>query len=157
MPTTHQQHPVPESIRTLGALTDLDYIDLFTLTTADAADWSPEQWARAMFVDVAGLGGQFIFRVLLGMQLAWRRSPDHVAGWRITGRGDDWIRLAARSWMVTGRLVVRVVDGEVSLATCVRYDRPIGARVWTVLSAKHRAVAPDLLQEAHDVLRSRST
>lgn len=147
--TARQQHDIPEAIRSLSPINDPDYVDLFTLTTDDAARRSPEQWARAAFEDVAGRQGQVIWRVLLGLRLQRRSSPGHVAGWRIGGRGERWIRLEAGSWMLTGNLVLRVDDGQVSLATFIRYDRPAAARVWSRLSAVHRRVAPDLLRDAH--------
>ncbi|MFG3258800.1 hypothetical protein [Streptomyces sp. NPDC048172] len=157
-PAVVQQHEIPATIRALSPLAAPDYIDLFTLTTPEPTDVPPERWARVAFEDVAGLGGQFIWRVLLGLRLARRRrsSPTHIAGWRIAGRGEDWIRVEARSWMLTGHLVVHV-DGErrqVSLATFLRYDRPVAARVWTPLSAKHRSVAPALLRDTREALTS---
>ena len=149
--TARQQHDIPEAIRSLSPIPGPDYADLFTLTTDDAARRSPEQWARAALEDVAGLQGQVIWRVMLGLRLKWRSSPDHVAGWRIADRSDRWIRLEARSWMLTGHLVMHVADQQVSLATFIRYDRPAAARVWSRLSPIHRRVAPDLLRDAHRV------
>jgi len=43
-------HNIPESVRALSSLPDIDYADLFTLSTD--ADATPAQWARAMFGDV---------------------------------------------------------------------------------------------------------
>ncbi|WP_187363957.1 hypothetical protein [Streptomyces piniterrae] len=135
-------------------MTDPDYIDLFTLTTQDASHRSPEQWARAAFDDVAGLRGQLTWRVLLGLRLKGRgSSADHVAGWQIIDRGDRTIVLKAHSWMLTGGLAVRVDDGQVSLATFVRYDRPIATRVWSLLSAVHRRAVPGLLRDAYRIQR----
>ncbi|WP_141810925.1 hypothetical protein [Nocardia bhagyanarayanae] len=150
-----QQHRIPEAILALGTVADPDYIDLFTLVTGDAGDWSPEQWARAAFGDVASLRAQFIWRVLLGMRLARRRSPDHVAGWRIAARGDNWITLAAPSWMLTGNLVIHIDGEHMSLATIINYDRPIAGRIWTRLSAVHRSLAPGLLRDAHATVRAK--
>lgn len=150
-----QQHDVPEAVLALSTITDPDYVDLFTLTTSDASDRSPEQWARAAFEDVAGLAGQFIFRVLLGLRLKWRPSPGYVAGWKIADRGDGWLRLEAHSWMLTDHLVGQVDHEELSLATFVRYHRPIGSRIWSLLSATHRQQAPGFLRQAHRVLQER--
>ncbi|MGW2207071.1 hypothetical protein [Streptomyces sp. NPDC001774] len=152
--TVRQLHNIPQAIRALSP-TDPDYIDVFTLTTNDASHRSPDQWARAAFEDVAGLKGQFIWRVLLGLRLKRRASPDHVAGWMIADRCDRGIRLEAHSWMLTGHLVVHVDDEQVSLATILRYDRPIAARIWSPLSAVHRRLAPDLLRDAHRVQQPR--
>ncbi|GAA2390443.1 hypothetical protein [Nonomuraea africana] len=146
-----QQHDVPEAIRGLSAIADSDYVDVFTLVTSDASARTPEQWARAAFEDAAALQGQFVWRVLLGLRL--QRRPSRVAGWKIADRGGDWIRLEARSWMLTGHLVILVEDEQVSLATAVRYDRPTAARVWTPLSAIHRRLAPSLLRDAYKAVR----
>ena len=74
-----------------------DYIDLFTVTTYGAADASPEPWARTAIEDVAGPRGQFIWRRVLGLRLKSRPSTERVGGWKIAGRGEDWIRLEAAS------------------------------------------------------------
>ncbi|WP_431951799.1 hypothetical protein [Nocardia lijiangensis] len=150
-----QQHEIPDAIRALGTLADPDYIDVFTLVASDAANWSPEQWARAAFEDVAGLQGQFIWRVVLGLRLDSRRSAERVAGWRIADRGDNWITLAAPSWMLTGNLVIHIDGERLSLATLIDYDRRIAERIWTRLSAVHRSLAPGLLRDAHEAVRLR--
>ncbi|HEY9374150.1 DUF2867 domain-containing protein [Streptomyces sp.] len=150
-PTVRQLREVPGEIRTL-APAGTGYADVFVLTTPDAAHRSPEQWARALFHDVAGLQGQFVWRVLLGLRLRRGTSAELVAGWRIAERREGSIRLEARSWMLTGHLVVEVSEDSVSLATAVRYLRPAAARVWPPLAAIHRRLAPDLLRDAHRVL-----
>ena len=73
VPTVFQQRNVPEAIRSLSTLASPDYVDLFTVTTSEAVCASPEQWARAA-VEAAGLGGQFVWRVLCGLRL--ERRPD---------------------------------------------------------------------------------
>ncbi|WP_214402940.1 hypothetical protein [Pseudonocardia lacus] len=151
--TVHQQQPVPDTVRDLGALGEPDYVDLFTLTADDVGRWPPERWARVMIEDIAGRGGQFIFRVLLGMRLASRHSFNHIAGWRVAASDDEHVRLEATSWFLRSRMVVRVADGQVSLATFMRYDRHLAAAVWTPLSALHRTLAPGLLRDAHKALR----
>lgn len=148
MTTVLQQRNVPDAIRSLSTLDSPDYVDLFTVTTREAAEKSPEQWARAGVEDAAGLAGQFVWRVLLGLRLERRSSPDHVGGWRIADRGDSWIRLEAASWFLTAHIVVHVDDGEVSVATFIRYDRPIAALVWPPVSIGHRQAMPGLLRNA---------
>jgi hypothetical protein len=140
-----QQEPIPEPVLALSSITDPNYADLFTMT-GQVPRRSPEHWARVMFEDVAGRAGQFIWRVLLGLRLT--ASPDRVAGWEIAGRGDDWIRLEARSWFLAGNLVVQADTEHVSLATFIRYDRPVASRIWRPLSRRHRQLAPDLLRDA---------
>jgi hypothetical protein len=144
---------VPEAVRSLSTTRDPDYVDRFTLTTAGAHDRSAEQWARALFEDVAGLAGQLIWRVLLGLRLGWRRTPDRVAGWMIADRGDGWLRLEADSRIMTVHLVVQAGDDRASLATFIRYRRPLAARIWTPASRMHRQLAPALLREAFERLQ----
>ncbi|WP_228001877.1 hypothetical protein [Nocardia australiensis] len=150
-PIAFQQHEVSESIRAHSTTADPDYIDQFTLTTNAAAIGSPEQWARASLEDAAGLKGQAIWRVLLGLRLAWRSSPEQVAYWPIVDRGDTWITLSSHSWMLTGSLVIEVDDDHASLATFIRYERSIGERIWTTVSANHRSLAPSLLRAAWNI------
>ncbi|MGV9308255.1 hypothetical protein ACWDLG_33200 [Nonomuraea sp. NPDC003727] len=137
---------VPESVLALSSLSRIDYVDHFTLFTD--VDATPEQWARAMFGDVPDAAERLIWCGFLGLRISRGRSPDTVAGWRIAGRGDDWIRLEADSWFVTGNLVVQAADRRVSLGTFLRYDRRLGRAVWPPLSAVHRRLAPGLLRGA---------
>ncbi|MFI6518125.1 DUF2867 domain-containing protein [Spirillospora sp. NPDC050679] len=135
---------VPASVLGLSSLSRVDYVDMFTVRTD--AEATPEQWARAMFGDVPALRAKLIWRGLLGLRLGKERSPDFVAGWRVAGRGEDWIRLEAASPSMTDNLVVRAGGGRMSLITFVRYDRLPGRLVWTALSEVHRRLAPGMLR-----------
>ena len=145
-------HNIPESVRALSSLPDIDYADHFTLSTD--ADATPEQWARAMFGDVPSATELLIWRVLLGLRLSRGRSLATVAGWQIGDRGDDWIRLEATSWFLTGNLLVQTADGRVSLGTFLHYDRRLGHGVWPPLSAIHRRLVPGLLRDAAARIRA---
>jgi hypothetical protein len=133
-----------------SSLPEPDYADLFCLTTS--VDATAEHCARAMFGDVPDLAERFIWRVLLGMRLSPGKSPKTVAGWRIAARGEDWIRLEARSWFLTGNLVIRVTTQQLFLATFLRYDRMLGRLVWPPLSIVHRRLAPGLLRDTAKTL-----
>jgi hypothetical protein len=143
---------VSQSVRALSSVPRIDYTDLFSLDTDAQA--TPEQWARAMFGDVPDLGELLIWRVILGLRITRRRSPATVAGWRIGGRGDDWVRLEAASWFLTANMVVRAAGGQVSLATFVHYARPVGHAVWPPLSAVHRRLVPGVLRAAEAKIRA---
>lgn len=147
MPTVLQERNVPEAIRSLSTFAPADYVDLFTVGTG-AARGAPEEWARAGVEEAAGRAGQFVWRVILGLRLERRPSPDHVAGWKIAERGEDWIRLEAASWHMTAHIVVQVDDDRLSIATFIRYDNPIAALVWPPLSNVHRRAMPGLLRRA---------
>ena len=142
---------IPESVRTLSSVPEIDYADRFGLVTDVRA--SPEQWARAMFGDVPSPGEVFIWRGVLGLRLSRHPSPATVAGWRIGGRGTDWIRLEAASWFLGANLVVQATDGEVSLGTFVRYERRLGRYLWPPLSAVHRFLVPRVLRDAEARIR----
>jgi hypothetical protein len=147
-PLVVQQRDVPAAIRSLTAMASPDYVDVFAVTTSKAASASPEQWARAGIEEAAGDAGQFVWRVLLGLRLERRPSSDRVGGWKIADRGDRWIRLEAGSWFLTAHLVVQADDREVTVATFIRYDRPLAAFVWPPLSVGHRKAMPGLLRRA---------
>jgi hypothetical protein len=153
MPSVIQQRNIPEVIRALGGMDNPDYIDLFTVTTDGAADASPERWARSAIEEVAGLGGQFIWRGVLGLRLKSRPSTERVGGWKIADRGEDWIRLEASSWFLTAHLVTRLDEGHLSVGTFIRYDRPIAALICVPASAVHRRLMPGLL---HQTVRRQS-
>ena len=124
----------------------VDYADRFVLTTDTEAD--PERWARAMFGDTPGFLGTIVWQGLLHLRLDRGRSTHHVAGWRITERGDDWIRLEARSWFLSGSLVVQVEPKRVALTTVVRYDRFPSRQWWPLLARVHRRGVPLVLAGA---------
>lgn len=147
MPLVTQQRTIPEVIRSLGGMDRPDYIDLFTATTGEAADASPERWSRTAIEDVAGLGGQLIWRGLLGLRLKSRPWTERVGGWEIGDRGEAWIRLEAASWFLTAHLVIRLGDEHLAASTFIRYDRPIAALIWVPLSAVHRRLMPGLLRQ----------
>jgi hypothetical protein len=109
---------IPAGVRALGSLPTIDYADLFTLRTL--AEATPERWARAMFGNVPSPAERLIWRGLLGLRLARGRSPDTVGGWRIGGRGADWIRLETASAALSCNLVVQT--------GVVRYSPAAGAR-----------------------------
>jgi hypothetical protein len=144
MPTVLHHRNVPDVIRSLSP--EHDYVDVFTLTTGAARDRSVEQWARAGIEDAAGLAGQFVWRVVLGLRLETR--PDRVGGWKIADRGDDWLRVEASSWFLTAHMLVHVHDAQVTVATFIRYDTPLARLVWPRLAVGHRRAMPGLLRRA---------
>ncbi|MGW0809499.1 hypothetical protein [Nonomuraea sp. NPDC002799] len=145
-------HNIPEPDRALSSLPGINYADQFTLSVD--VDATPEQWARAMFGDVPSFAEVLIWRGLLGLRLSRGRSPATVGGWRIGGRGEDWIRLEAASWLLTGNFFVRTGPGRVSLATLLHYEGLLGHAVWPLLSAIHRALIPGVLRSAAARIRA---
>lgn len=146
---------LPPSALMLSSLAVVDYGDRVSMSTDSSA--TPEQWARAMFGDVPNALQRVIWRGFLGLRLTRGRSSELVAGWRVGGRGDGWIRLEATSWLLDGNLVVEAARGEVALGTYLHHRRRLGRAVWFALSTVHRRLAPGLLPSAAARLRGPSS
>ncbi|MBW9210719.1 DUF2867 domain-containing protein [Mumia sp. zg.B53] len=129
-----------------SALDAPDYADVFSHRSD--VDTTAEHWARVMFGNTPGLLGTLLFRGLLGLRITHRRSRDTIGGWRVAARTDEAVRLEARSWFLTGELVVLAAAGSVTLVTSMRYDRRLAAIVWPAIAVVHRRVAPGLLRDA---------
>jgi hypothetical protein len=149
--TVRWRRDVPEAICSLGALADADYADIVTATIEEDSSRTPEALIKA------GLSGvprgllvlvPLIQRVVLGLRLELRPSPDRVLGWRIAEREENWIRIEADSWFLTGHVVMRADRGRLSFATFIRYDRWLAAFVWPPISLIHRQVALALVRGA---------
>ena len=151
MSTVRWQRDVPESLRALDTLERPDYVDLVTGMVSEAVVMTPEQWIRATLNGLPRsllLLVPFIQRTILGLRLQLRPSPDHVLGWKIAERGGNWIRIEAASWFLTGHVIMRIADGQMSFATFVRYERFPAALVWPPISLIHRRVALELVRSA---------
>lgn len=147
---------VPDEVRARSALTRIDYADHFTLPTPRAAAGA-DRWALALFGDRPDLAERFIWQVLLGLRLRNEVSSDVVAGWPVTARGEDWLRMATASRWMSVELVVTADEDLAHLTTLVRYDRLRGGWLWRPLSAVHRALAPGLLRDADARLEGQRT
>jgi hypothetical protein len=148
---------VPEPLRSLHALDRVDYVDVSTLHTPAAMWSSPEQWARAVLEGGRSVRryGFIPWRVLLGLRLGPSYTPGYVHGWKVSGRGDDWIRAEASSWLMTCNAVALVAEGAVTVALFVRYDHPVAPLWWgRMLSGVHRRLMPVILHQGEQVLAS---
>ncbi len=155
--TARWRREVPAAIRTLGALADADYADIVT-ATVDETPADPYQFVQAMLKTLPrGLLVfiAFVQRVFLGLRLKLAPSPDRLLGWKITDRGENWIRIEAASWFLTGHVVMHADDGQLSFASFIRYDRRLAAFVWPPVSLIHRQVALALVRSAIRAQRSR--
>jgi hypothetical protein len=145
------QREVPHAIRSLGALADADYADIVTASANGLPRRTPDEWVRA------GLNGvprgvlfltPFVQRVFLGLRLKLRPDPDRLLGWQIVDRGENWLRIEADSWFLTGHVVMHADEGTLSFASFIRYDRWPAAVVWPPVSLVHRQVALTLVRSA---------
>jgi hypothetical protein len=149
--TVRWRREVPEAIRSLGALANADYADIVTATIDETPNRAPEQLIHAV---LKGMPRGLLFfiplvqRVFLGLRLKLRPSPDRLLGWQIADRGENWIRIEAASWFLTGHVVMHLDEGQLSFASFVRYDRRLAALVWPPISLIHRQVALALVRSA---------
>ena len=145
---------ISEEVRSLAALEDANYADLFTATTDLAAVWSAECWARALLEDTsAGRSAPVLWR-LLGLRLGPTPSTEYVQGWKIADDGHGWIRIETASRCMTAHAVVAVEGRRVSLALFIRYDRPEAALIWPGVSVLHRRGVPVMLRQALSIQRA---
>lgn len=146
---------VPKAVRAAAAVEDADYADLFTARVSNESELSPEAWARLILEQTpTGRAAPLVWR-LLGLRLGPMPSTDHVQGWRIGWRGDDYVRLETVSWMMTASAVVCMRDGIVELGLFLRYDQPIARLVWVPVSLVHQRAVPLMLRQALRVGRQR--
>lgn len=139
---------VPPAVRRLVTLEGPDYADYFVAAASGASQRTAEQWARTILEGTpSGRSAPALWR-LLGLQLGPRPSPDHVQGWHIAGRGDDWLRAETSSWYMTAQAIVGVDGDEVYLALFLRFDRRIARLVWTPVGVVHRRGVPAMLRQA---------
>ena len=151
-----QVHDVPAHLAALAE--PHDYVDMFVATVAGASDRSAEDWARATIESASTVGRFLAWRAVCQLRPERGAAQDLIAGWRIADRGDQWIRVAARSWFLSAQMVFHVEQDRVAFLTFIRYDRSIGRVIWTAASKVHRAVAPDFLRGGvRSIRRTRET
>ena len=150
MPLVLQHETVPDELLVHCTLDRHDYVDVFTVRSGGTTIAWPEYWARAAIDSAAGLGGQLIWRAVLGLRL--QACPENIGGWRVAANGDDWIALEAASRLMTAQIVVRIEREQVTVGTFMRYDRPLGSLVWPPLAAVHRRLMPGLLRKTAKIV-----
>jgi hypothetical protein len=139
---------IPATIRSRDTLASPDYVDVFTAAARGVRDRSPEEWARGVLEETpTGRSAPALWRSL-GLRLGPKPSAEHVQGWKIAARGEDWIRLETASWFMTAHGILHLEDRRVSLALFIRYDHPIARLVWMPVSALHRRAVPVMLRQA---------
>jgi hypothetical protein len=103
---------------------------------------------RRIFGNVPNIGHKFIWRGLLGFTLDLRRSPGTIAGIRVTGRGQDWIRMENSSWLLSANIICKTSAEEVSVITLIQYNHWFARLWWPLLAGIHRSIVPRLLRQA---------
>jgi hypothetical protein len=150
-PIVQWRRDVPDAIRVLGALANANYADVVTAAADEAPGATPEQLIQA------GLDGvprglllfiPFVQRFFLGLQLKLRPSSDHLLGWKIVDRGENWMRIESASWFLTAHVVMHIDQEQMSFASFIRYERWPAMFIWPPVSLIHRQVALALVRSA---------
>lgn len=136
----------PAATRSTTTMAAPDYADLFTIEVDRNLEQSPEEWARTILERTEmGPRARALWR-FLGLRLGPSGSPDHVQGWRIAARGENWIRVETSGWWAEGEAVCHVDGNRVSIALFLRYRTPLARLVWLPVGALHRQGVPGLLK-----------
>jgi hypothetical protein len=146
---------VPAETRAIDTLADPNYAVSFAAPANSTR--TPEQWARAVFEATSAGMRWYLFigwRCGLGLKLAPRSSPDHIAGWRILDSTSQAIIIEAESPLLVAHNVTRVNDGCINLTTFGRYERRLGRFVWSVAAPLHVRTLPHLMRRASDSHRA---
>jgi hypothetical protein len=150
---------VPEGVRSLTTLGEPDYVDLFTIKTPVAGDYSPEVWARAILEEIP-LSRRHARRLWrsMGLRLGPAGSAEHIQGWRVTGLSEAWIRAEVSSWYLRAQALCITKEDEVSISLSLRYDvRPVATFVWAFVSRLHIAGVPAMLRQAVRMMEAKAT
>ena len=131
----------------------IDYADAFEVRLSEPYEPEPEQFVRTAIEKTSApirWGMQFAWRVLLGLRMGPRSSPDHILGWPIVQADAELVHLRASSWLIQGSVVGRKVEPTRAVVTTyVTYERPRASRaVWAVVAPLHRRAAGYLMARA---------
>lgn len=141
----------PEDLQTLDSLAHADYSDCFSVPGGVSAPITPAQYTHLAFRAAPGLVRSMVpivQRFLLGLHTDRESSVERPLGWTIVAGGNDWIRLEARSWMMTAHLVGKLSRQRVDLATFVRFDHPVAHPIWRAVVPLHRLAGRAILHSA---------
>ena len=136
---------VPLWVTEITSLSHIDYGDEVSVPTTQTK--SAEHWARRIFGDTPNVSQKSIWHGLLRFPLHATKSPNHIAGWKIAGRGGNWIGMENQSWFMSANLICRTKDDKLSLVLIVKYEHWFGRLWWPPLAVVHRAIVPRLLVE----------
>jgi hypothetical protein len=134
-----------------GTPPEHDFACAYRVVIAPGDNRSPEQWARAVWEEAPAPLRWFMlagWRLVLGLRLGPRHSPDHVLGWRIVDRGPDETVCQLRSGFLNAHNMFRKAGGTLVWSTFVTYERPIARVIWPPASLLHRLLVRIALRRA---------
>lgn len=139
-----------DELRRCSTLARIDHVDAHLVHVESGALASPELWVREILE-----GTTTAMRVrlragwtMLGIGLH-HGEADTVAGWRITHRSAEYVRLHGDSRLgLTGQLITRVTADGIVFATVVHLSNPVARSLWSRVLPTHLTIVRSLLQEA---------
>lgn len=130
-----------------------DFACAYEVAIAPHDNRSSEQWARAAWEGAPPPLRWFMiasWRLVLGLRLGPRHSPDHILGWQIVDRDPNETVCQLRSGILSAHNMFRRVDGTLVWSTFVTYERPIARVMWPPASLVHRLLVRIALRRAAD-------
>lgn len=130
---------------------DADFSCGYEVAVSSGDNRSAEQWARDAWEGSPAPLRWFMiagWRIVLGLRLGPRRSPDHILGWRIVERRPDEAVCELRSGFLGAYNTFRLVDNRVVWSTFVIYTRPMARAIWPPVSVLHRPLVRFALRRA---------
>jgi Protein of unknown function (DUF2867) len=127
------------------------YSSAFQVDVPVADVRTPEEWARTILEDAPRLLRWLLvagWRFGLGLQLTHRRSAPDLLGWQVAASTADAVTLAARSWLLSARNIIRCEHEQVTWITVVDFDGRAGQLLWSVAAPVHHATVPFLMARA---------
>lgn len=144
-------HPAAPQSGATVAVQDADFACAYKIETAAGDIRSSQQLARTAWEGAPAALRWFMlagWRLVLGLRLGPRSSPNHILGWRIIEDRADATECHSQSWLLTACNIFRVVDGQVVWSTLVVYERPIAKLIWPPVALLHRALVRRALLRA---------
>ncbi|SRR5581483_4320871 len=111
-----------------------------------AGEWAREAWEGASaplrWFMLAG------WRLVLGLHLGRRSSPDHILGWQVAQQDFDKTVCQAASRFLHATNRFERIEGRLVWSTYVTYDRRIAHVIWPPVSLLHRPLVRIALRRA---------
>jgi hypothetical protein len=148
---TRRVRPTAVTTDVAGSSRAADFVCAYEVDIAPGDGRSAEQWAREAWEGAPFPLRWFMlagWRVVLGLRLGPRSSPDHILGWRITRRSPDETVCQLQSAFLSASNIFRRVDGRLVWSTHVTYDRPFARVIWPPVSLLHRPLVRLALRRA---------
>jgi hypothetical protein len=151
VPGRVRQVALPAGVRALSTLPRIDYDDAFLAGTGPHQGRTAEQWARAVLEGAPRRTQTALSRgwFALGLRVGPVRSEQRVLGWQVRLSTPDAALLGADGRLgLSGELLFLREPAALLFATFVQLDNPAARALWAGISARHRQIVSQLLDQA---------